>query len=508
MTSMLFDDARWQAWCAKIEKDFKPKRYQHFDHRFDFPKRKEEIRRLVSDPALLASHPFLPLLKVIIKTPRYRYNDKKGKMALGIKPRPISFAGHFDTYLYAYYAHALNEVYQQYIRDAGFDQAVLAYRSDLDGQCNVQFSREAFQEIKDRGECVAIALDIKGYFDHIDHKLLKEKWCKVLEVDELPIDQYALWRSLTKYSYVNKVAFLKHFKIDIHQGTRRPTLLDYIEKGSFLDKFDTLRGVNLVARNQMHEETPEGRKRFYGIPQGSAISALLSNIYLIDYDEMISEKAKAEGFYYRRYCDDILIVCDSNRAEELQEFALKAIEAYHVQIQSKKTELIAFHPNSKGKIRAFNLRRLLDDCPGDLTADSEERYYKNLQYLGFEFNGQTSFIRTGSISRYAWKMHGRITKTVYMAYSPRAKGHKIFLQQLYHRYSHLGQRNFPRYAYNSAKPYYVNSKGVRKEGMDSPAVRKQLSKHWERMRHTLEHKNAQRVNDRNKKGKLKRIKSI
>jgi hypothetical protein len=427
-------------------------------------------------------------------------------MALGIKPRPISFAGHLDTYVYAFYAYALNLEYQNYIKEAGFAESVLAYRSDLDGKCNVQFSREAFQHIRDRGECTAIALDIKGYFDSIDHRLLKEKWSKILGVGELPIDQYAIYRSLSRYAYVNKSSLVRHFDLDLRSGDRRPTLLDYLGTGSFLEKFDTLRSRNLIERHSMHDDLPDGKKRFYGIPQGLAISALLSNVYLVDYDKLMAEKAALEGFYYRRYCDDILIVCDTARAVELQKFAMDAIQAYHLTIQDKKRELIDFRPNTKSKIRAFNKQKLLNDMPGELTTESEQKYYKNLQYLGFEFNGQKSFIRTGSISRYAWKMHHRITKTVYMAYSENAKGDRIFLQQLYHRYSHLGQRNFPRYAYNASKLYYVNSKGVRKDGMNSPAVRHQLSNHWPRLRHTLENKNVQRILNRSQKGKLKKIK--
>ena len=57
----------------------------------------------------------------------------------------------------------------------GSAECILAYRSDL-GKCNIQFAKEAFDQVRKRGECTAIALDIKGYFDNIDHETLKEKW--------------------------------------------------------------------------------------------------------------------------------------------------------------------------------------------------------------------------------------------------------------------------------------------------------------------------------------------
>jgi len=47
-------------------------------------------------------------------------------------------------------------------------------------------------------------------------------------------------------------------------------------------------------------------QEYYGIPQGSALSALLSNIYLVDFDEYMFKLGQTIGFIYRRYCDDIL----------------------------------------------------------------------------------------------------------------------------------------------------------------------------------------------------------
>lgn len=254
----------------------------------------------MADSQAVVSHSFLPLVKMILKTPRYRYNEKKGKFSLGVKARPISFASHVDTYIYGFYAYALNQRYQEFIKNKGFQDTVLAYRTDLDGLCNVQFAVDAFDHIRDRNECIAITLDIKGYFDSIDHQLLKEKWAKVLGEEQLPDDQYALFRSLSKYAYVNKSSLFKHFDLDWREEDWQPTLLDYIGDGTFHEKFDTLREHKLLVHNQLKEKQGNGRFRHFGIPQGLAISALLSNIYLVDFDKAMMEKAQAMGFYYRR----------------------------------------------------------------------------------------------------------------------------------------------------------------------------------------------------------------
>jgi len=497
---MLFSEEIWTEWSSKIEKDFKIKGYTHFDYQFDFPSRKQEIKELVGSPAALKKHPFLPLVKMQIKTPRFRYQEELKGPSLETKKRPISFASHFDTYLYSFYSFCLTKKYQEYIRAHHFDQAVLAYRSDLDGKCNIQFAQEAFEYIKTKGDCTAITLDIKGYFDSIDHTLLKEKWCKVLNVAELPPDQYKVFQTLTKYTYVNRNTLLKHFSIKIKKlSSKMPNFLAHIPGTDFLDKFKILRAHNLLVRNETHELQPGEFKRYFGIPQGSAISALLSNIYLIDCDKEMQEKAASEGFLYKRYCDDILIVCETKRAYELQEFAIKKIKQYNLVIQHRKTELIEFCKNSKGQMRGFNLKKIADELPSQINSSNEQHFYKSVQYLGFEFNGKDILIRSSSLSRYFRKMKKRISKTVSMAYSENSRGDKIFKQQLFHRYTHLGKRNFLHYAYNSSKEYYSNSKGIKRKGMNSPAIKKQLSRHFDILLNSLQLKNEARAKRKNKK---------
>ena len=232
------------------------------------------------------------------------------------------------------------------------------------------------------------------------------------------------------------------------------------------------------------------------------MSALLSNIYLIDFDKDINEKSKLEGFYYRRYCDDILIICDSDKAGELQKFTIdKIYNEYNLEIQEKKVELTEFRQNSKGKLRAFNKKKQLK--LGVLTTDisNEKYYYKSLQYLGFEFNGQDIFIRSSSLSRYFRKMKGRIIKSVMMGYSNKRKDKKIWKKQMFERYTHLGKRNFLTYAYNASKAEYINSRKEVKLGMGSEAIRKQIARHINILKRTLDQKNSQRFLYKKLKGK-------
>ena len=50
----------------------------------------------------------------------------------------------------------------------------------------------------------------------------------------------------------------------------------------------------------------------YGIPQGSSISAVYANVYMIEFDQKINDYVTSVGGMYRRYCDDIVIVVPMN----------------------------------------------------------------------------------------------------------------------------------------------------------------------------------------------------
>lgn len=501
----LYTDELWQRYYDKVvdgKEEFAIKKYPQLDPFFDFKNNSDQIKKLVSDTNLkaISNHPFLPFVKILTKTPRFRYQETEQQFALDTKIRPIAFASHFDTYIYGFYAFALNEKYQEYITSKKFDDCILAYRTDLDGKCNIQFAKEVFdivqQRIKNNKSCSAIAIDITGYFDNIDHSILKEKWHKILGLPVLPIDQYKVFRSLTKYSYLNKNSILKHFQINLdkydkHWQSLLDLIPDSIAGSTFKEKFNLLRKRKLVVTNKEKINKTDCTIEHRGIPQGSAMSAVLSNIYLIDFDNWLKEQSIKLDFTYRRYCDDIIIICNTSDATDINKKLVEEIEKYKVTIQSKKTELIEFKANSKGVIRAFNKSKIIKNN-ATINSQNEQQYYKNLQYLGFEFNGQNIYIRPGSISRYFRKMKGRIIKSIMMSYSDKSKKDKILKKQIFERYSHLGKRNFLSYAINSSKEFYTNSKGVKKEGMNSLSIKRQLTSHFSILEHYIKDKSYQR----------------
>ena len=106
----------WQGWAEQeetnytIRKDKKgneihhylKKGYTHFDLRFWFPDRKEELKRILKN-GLRVFHrkhkreewwAFNPFIKILLKTPRYRYQQDENGYGLETKIRPICFASH------------------------------------------------------------------------------------------------------------------------------------------------------------------------------------------------------------------------------------------------------------------------------------------------------------------------------------------------------------------------------------------------------------------------------
>lgn len=468
------------------------------DERIWFPDKENSLKSLLSSKEKISKRAFFPFLKFIIKTPRYKYDKTLGFRQIDHKKRPISFAGHLDALIYSFYSYCLTKQYETYIRDNKISDCVLAYRTDLDGYCNIDFSRDVFKYIKSMGECTAIALDVEGFFDSLNHKILLEEWQRVVGLDKLPDDQYHIFRSLTKYSYINKNSLLRFTKTDLETITPKPnTLLDLVKGVKDSDKFNLLRERNLIVTN----------RKPYGIPQGSPISAVLSNIYMVGFDMSVEAFVQSRGGLYRRYCDDILIVCKNEDISDIRRLAYTEIDKLNLVIQETKEEEIIFLKNDYGKLYSLN-SKAIKKAGVELPVNGEkQKFAKSLQYLGFEFNGEKIFVRSSSLSRYFRKAKARVNKTIRMAYSPISKGGKVFTKKLLHRYTHLGKRNFVSYALNASKDEYPAASGT-KYGMDSPAIKQQMSQHVKKVKIDLAKKNVDRIELKKKKQKLKRVKTV
>jgi len=407
---------------------YRRKLYSHFDTPLSF----ESAHEYVSDPAKVTRHSFLPFLSFELE--RRRINKKP-------KSRPIKYASHVDGYIYSYYAQHLTVRYEALITANGLDRAVLAYRSGRGD--NIIFAKESFDKIRDMGSCVALGFDIRGFFDNIDHSELKRQWANVLGRSDLPPDHYSVFRAITKYSYVDREACFDQLGYSMERR-KKPGRICTIR-----DFRNVIRGSGLVQVNQMH----------YGIPQGSALSAVLANIYMYPFDLKMEQLAGSLGGIYRRYCDDILFVAPLDKEQIVRESVRTELGRVGDQLQIQDDKTIAGHfvSNPSGKIE---LR------------DTDNPF----QYLGFTFDGNNIRLRAQTLSKFWRKAKNAVKKAKDDANNAAAKGRDgtVFRRKLYRRFSHLGRANFLTYAKRAAD-------GMAPGNYKKSPSWKQIKNHWQKL---------------------------
>lgn len=410
---------------------FRARGYIHFDS----PIALRKAQALVMSTHNVAKHAFFPLINYAVESHKFKINSF-GSPELKLKTRPIAYAAHSDAHIYAYYGLALGNLYEQKVQEAGLSTNILAFRSL--GKSNIEFANEAFEYIKDKKMCSVVALDISGFFDNLDHGILKSSWADLLNKERLPADHFNIFKSLTKFSTVDKDRLYDVFgisKTNPKNGRFRIcSAIDFREK---------VRKLNLIETNTNK----------YGIPQGSPISALLSNIYMLEFDKACKAMMEQQEGVYLRYCDDMLFITGSDSRDDIEAFAINEIQKLELEINKNKTE-----------IRDFTYKN------GKQTSD------KPLQYLGFTFDGERKLIRSAALARFS----NRMKRGVKLAKATQRKrnqikaakggeGKTLYKRKIYEQYSHLGSRNFVTYGYRAA------------DIMQSEAIRKQLKPLWERL---------------------------
>ncbi|KAB8058218.1 hypothetical protein GCN74_16710 [Janthinobacterium sp. FT14W] len=417
---------------------FRRRGYPHFDH----PISVRDASLIVKDPAEVAKHSFLPFINFSVKTFKAKRHEITKKVHRVAKIRPIAYASHVDSHIYAYYAHNLSKIYEKSINQKGLNNCVLAFRPL--GKSNIDFANDAFEKIKASEICYVLALDITGFFDNIDHCLLKKIWSELLEVDKLPSDHWAIFKSLTQFASVHQVTLYELLGISLNNKKSGGPKLCSIQ-----DFRDKVRPAKLINVNKSKK----------GIPQGSPISTLLSNLYMIDFDVVLKNYADSCGGYYLRYCDDILLIVPPTRKIEAESIAISEIKKLKLDINSKKTDRVDFYFDEHGVFTAN----------------------KPLQYLGFMYDGKKIILRSASLAKYFDKMK-RGVRTAKATMSKRnisrqnrgALEKDLFRKSLYKRYTYLGRRNFISYGFTAARK------------MNSPAIRKQLRGLWGRLQNEID----------------------
>jgi hypothetical protein len=409
---------------------------------FDYPNENEQdILNFVGDPSRVASHAFLPFLLYNIKTRRFRKKEGAKKAIPDWKVRPIRVASHRDTYIFTNYNQILAEAYEDHIKGTAIDPCAIAYRKGKGS--NIDFAKEVFDFVQVKSPCVVIAADLKDFYETIDHAHLKELWCKLIGVTRLPNDHFNVFKAITKFAVIPVDRLKSEIGLKKHDKLPRPIFRTMTE---FRDvaKRKNSSGKNLIERNN---DT-------FGIPQGSPMSATLSNIAMISFDERLAHFVDGCGGLYRRYSDDILLVVPQAQFK----VAADEIAGGLVSMPGPIVE-----NDEKRIVSVFNARGQLER--GDIQINGEKVRSRELQYLGFTYDGDKIRIRSQTIARY-WR---RVTWGVRAA-KRRAAGNpvenRLYKRKLYRRFSHLGRSNLHSYKRNSIAK------------MGDTGIKEQFSRNW------------------------------
>lgn len=278
----------------------KPKTYPHFDA----PISLESAAKYVADRNKVKSHTFYPFIRYTQHWTKYAAKGKDGK----VKERAIRYAARLDSYIFSYYRHLLSERYECQLSCAGLENSILAYRrivrSDGRGKSNIDHAKEAFDSIRAQGNCFVVAMDIKGFFDHLDHAKLKQVWCDAIVQKSLPPDHFAVFKAITKFADVEKLSAYERLG---HFGDKRTDRKGRPIKGYLTSWQEFRKSPQLCSGADFREKIAgkgilrsivEVNRRPYGIPQGAPLSDLLANMYLLDFDKDLLEMMRLIGGKY------------------------------------------------------------------------------------------------------------------------------------------------------------------------------------------------------------------
>lgn len=413
---------------------FKERTYLHFDPPVSI-NQLSHIEKIVSDSKQIQKHSFYPL--ITFEVTKYKIKEDPADEIRKLdtsKTREITYCAHLDSHILSYYSHLLQRDYEIELKKRGIDDSVLAFRrlttSAGDSKSNIHFASEAFDELAKMKNGTAYAFDLKSYFDTIDHSLLKERWATLINKPRLPDDHFKIFNFITKRAVVDRASLIKEFKIPKTNALNKMKDRRICSPKDFRTR---VREKNLI------------KEVSNGIAQGSPISAMLSNLFLIDFDQKINNQLAPAGCVYFRYCDDILILAPENIGIDIKKLVEDEVTANKLKINDGKTEIIKFYTKSN-----------------KLTLE------KPLQYLGFMFDGQSKYIRSGSISqhlrkaRLAIKSHKtEMAKKNEIRKKQGINEKPIYKRSLFKSYSHFGKKNFISYGLRASE--IMKSRKIRKQ---------------------------------------------
>lgn len=383
-----------QAWVNFVKHHNDTKSYAHFDLRVSLSM--PSIRKYVMDRAKIVTHSFYPFIHFEKKNSRY---GKKGPK----KPRELYYCSHLDRCVYQRYAFLLNYQYNILAYENNIDDVAIAYRDNL-GKNNIDFAKDAFDAIRNFPQCFILVGDFTNFFDNLEHQYLKKMMCEVLGVERLPQDYFSVFKNITRFSSWGWKDIVKAAGENIEErGVRKK-----------INSKDTV-----LTKEQFQKSKKDIKKNVsgVGVPQGSPISAVLSNIYMIEFDKYIKRYVASKSGIYMRYSDDFIIVLPYERDAEIADFT---------------SYIFSYVKSMKGLIDLQKEKTSCYTYKNEVVYEGDQP--SSINYLGFLFDGKNIRIRPRAITKYYYRMR-RKAHTIGRSNWTSTKGKHISAKELYSIYS-------------------------------------------------------------------------
>ncbi len=396
--------------------------YLHITPQIDVYASRKEILSKIKNKNYVAKYAFFPLIHASIDERRYKahpdtgerchsYQDKNGEFKKQIKSRPLHYATHMDALILGYYAEILQNKYEKFLAaNPSLSDCIIAYRKipyeeSGKNKSTIHFAHEVFEEIKNRGkegDCMVLTFDIKSFFSSLNHQLLKKVWADLINEDKLPEDHFNVFKAVTRFSYILlddlRIADRKTERKAGFDEKKLAKIRNKYGIHSFFESAEEFRNTIKNRKLRIHRfPFRDTEKQPMGIPQGLPISAVLANLYLLNFDKQIfSQIVHGLGGFYRRYSDDMVIICHPQYAEQVKLIVTQEIENSLIKISKEKTETFLFTSKSFGS----QPPRLT----GIKITDSGYKIAVPFTYLGFEFYGSKTLIKSANLAKFYRRM--------------------------------------------------------------------------------------------------------
>jgi hypothetical protein len=438
----------------KMRKILKNKPYTHIDQK----KNGKDYLNKVKSPKWIVKHGFYPFIHFEMTFKKY-IEKTDGQKEKKPKVRKIYYAAHVDRFIYEYYGNELNNIYNDYAKSYGTNNAVIAYRNNKHGLNNIDFAKEVFEFISKSINSYIFIADFSDFFDNLEHSYLKKMICTVSNKNQLDDAEYKIFKSITQYSYLNRDDIFSYMNITVKEG-----------KG--LDKFFETKEFHECKKQylQKHREN-------YGIPQGSSISSVYANVYMIEFDKIINDYVTSKGGLYRRYCDDIIICIPTNK-NTMDEREIINHKEYILGVKDSIPKLII--NNDKTEEYLF-INNSFKDSSNKLTT---------INYLGFSFDGVNVRLREKSLFKY----YTRAYKKVRSVNLKKGQDKIAAKKALYRSYTHLGDvRNKVGKKDSKGKTFHGNFITYARKAHEkfsnstclTSLINRQYKRHWKRINDRL-----------------------